>query len=212
MKKVIPSAVSYKNFSASVPKSNPQPQPATPPKEEIMTPSLKKVAGIATATGVLVTTVAVGVLALVGMSGLPHYAAYQSRQVLASKDRIAIKEMLVKQVEFDSIKSSLKADATAIMMSKIKTDLAGNPFAGLAIAMVNPLVDQVIGNVTNPDLIARYWSEKTPELQCNLNVTGFGKAVYECPNNVKISLASSFTTWKVVGIDIKDFETLSNWK
>ena len=141
---------------------------------------------------------------------LPYYSIYEAKKVVASKDAESIKSYLVTHVNFDPIKKDLTEQVTAYATERMGTELEGNPFAGLAFALVPKLSEGMVASMINPTTISKSWAagNTTKFDQCMLSLQGFGKAKFTCPD-INFRAESSFPTWKIVGVELKNLP--ENW-
>lgn len=104
---------------------------------------------------------AVAVLALAGgYFASPLIAAHTLRAAAMAGDA----DKLQRMVDFPSVRESLKGQLNVLLLAEMQKDpeLANNPFAGLAVAMVPSIVNHAIEGYVAPDGISAMMSAQAP--------------------------------------------------
>lgn len=82
-------------------------------------------------------------------AGSPYLAASNLKAAAVSGDA----DQIEANVDFPSVRDSLKSQMSAAMMQKLNSDpeMKNNPFAGLGMMMVPAIVDKVVDAYVTPD-------------------------------------------------------------
>ena len=79
----------------------------------------------------------------------PHLHIDRLRSAAEARDTDRLREL----VDFESVRASLKDDIRTMFVQRMSRDLAGNPFAGLGMLMVNAMVDPMVDMIVSPQSI-----------------------------------------------------------
>ncbi len=88
----------------------------------------------------------------------PWITVYQIRDAADQRDSQALAE----QVEFDSVRQSLKDQLNAKVQRELGGDIKQNPFAALGASLANMMVDGLLDTYMTPAGIARLMRGETP--------------------------------------------------
>lgn len=140
-------------------------------------------------------------------TGTPYLTAFQAQRVITNGDQSEIKDYLKEHVDFDAVKNDLENHVTSYVMEELEKELRGNPFSGLAYAMMPKLVNDMVNTFVNPGLIARGLQNgaKAYNTNCEIDMKGFGKANLVCDNGITYNAKSDGLTWFITGVEITNF-------
>ncbi len=88
----------------------------------------------------------------------PWLTAYQISDAVDRRDSVALAE----QVEFDSVRQSLKQQLNSRVLRELGTDNKQNPFAALGASLANMMVDGLLDTYMTPAGIERLMRGETP--------------------------------------------------
>lgn len=110
----------------------------------------------------ILSGLAAAAIALAGLYfGSPLIAAHGLRAAALAGDA----DKLQRMVDFPSVRESLKGQLNALLLAEMQKDpeMANNPFAGLALAIVPGIVNQAIEGYVTADGISAMMSAHAPE-------------------------------------------------
>jgi Protein of unknown function (DUF2939) len=133
------------------------------------------------------------------VSSLPYYSLHHAQSVIESGDKDDIKNMLKNQVDFLTIKDTIKFEMMSTITTNLLKNLKGNPFAGLALGLALPFVEKTTDTLIDPTFLANKWAKEKPEFSdCEVKLEGYGKANIVCNRGITFVAQSSWFSWKIV--------------
>lgn len=108
--------------------------------------------------------VAAGLASIISVLGFiyasPHIALHQLRSAIRSGDPVILEE----RINFSRLRENLKEQLNAVVLKEGSSDLVGNPFAGLGLALVTKLVDGAVDSFVTPAGLAGLARGNQPEV------------------------------------------------
>lgn len=149
----------------------------------------------------------------------PHLTLYGMQQAAERQDA----QELSKHIDFSSLKASVKIELQQQLAKKLQKELqAGNPFAGLSIALTQQCIDSAVDAYITPESLAAIMQGRSPESQSSdTQQQGFRQE--KSKSETKISMKYKSYNSFVVHIEDKNKGTdtlnlvfsrdgLANWK
>jgi hypothetical protein len=92
-------------------------------------------------------------LVLLCVSGYSYYSPQVHLKNIKAAAEARDTERLRELIDFESVRAGLKEDMRSMFMASMQKELAGNPFAGLGLLMMNAMVDPMVDAMISPTSI-----------------------------------------------------------
>ena len=96
----------------------------------------------------------------------PYLALNATRSALLDGD----KKRMEKLIDFDELRQAMKEQIKGAMTVKMTRELSGNPFAGLGMMMIGPMVDGMVDTMVTPSSLKAMINEGRVKPDKNNNI------------------------------------------
>ncbi len=133
-------------------------------------------------------------LAAVGyVAAGPYIAIYQIRSGVEARDA----EKLSEYVDFSTLRTNLKDQFNTLVVQRATSDMKGNPFAALGIALASKLVEGMVDSFVTPPGLASLMTGEAPQQQAAEQEVTSARKQSEPFENARFTYDSSskFSAW-----------------